>query len=129
MWDLQTRKRLWSNPGHKSYIKDVSVAHDGRRVLSGGGDGTVILWCADNDKILDTIQNIAKVFVAKFSPDRKRIFIGNDMGNLLVLDAHTLKTVHEVQIPGRRAVLCCSFSRDGSRMLVGTTSGMVYWLD
>jgi WD40 repeat protein/serine/threonine protein kinase len=44
VWDLDTRQEVSKLQGHKGTVGSLAVSPDGRRVLSGAHDGSLILW-------------------------------------------------------------------------------------
>ncbi len=44
LWDINTRKKLLSLPGHTEHIETLTFSPDGEMFASGSEDGTVILW-------------------------------------------------------------------------------------
>jgi WD40 repeat protein len=45
LWDLETCVHLQSLEGHKSWLSALQLSHN--VVVSGGGDGRVIIWYVD----------------------------------------------------------------------------------
>ncbi len=52
VWNLDTGKELAAWPGHEKMITGLAVSADGRRIVTGSFDGTVILRDADSGEIL-----------------------------------------------------------------------------
>ena len=50
MWDVATGKEYRKLIGHKSSVISLAFAGDGRRLVSGGDDGTVRIWEVDGGK-------------------------------------------------------------------------------
>ena len=44
LWDAKTGKLLETADAHRSGVASLAVSKDGGHILSGGGDGTIILW-------------------------------------------------------------------------------------
>lgn len=52
VWDLASRKKLWSVYGHTGFVKGVAIAHDGKHFFSCGADKTVKQWALAADDAL-----------------------------------------------------------------------------
>jgi WD40 repeat protein len=44
VWDVATGECVATLEGHSGSVKSVAISPDGRRVVSGSGDGTLKLW-------------------------------------------------------------------------------------
>jgi WD40 repeat protein len=101
-------------------VEACAFSPDGRKIISGSGDGTLKLWDAANPVELRTLKGHGNwVYACSFSPDGRRIVSGSDNGKLKLWDAHTGRELRTLE--GHTAwVLACSFSRDGRRILSGS---------
>ncbi|MFH1268698.1 MAG: WD40 repeat domain-containing protein, partial [Planctomycetota bacterium] len=46
IWDAETGKEILTLAGHSQAITTVAFSPDGRSVLTGSRDGTLIIWLA-----------------------------------------------------------------------------------
>ena len=44
LWDVSTRKRIATFPGHIGWVSSVAFSPDGTKLASGSYDGTVLVW-------------------------------------------------------------------------------------
>jgi WD40 repeat protein len=44
LWDLSTGRPVRELPGHLGWVYSLAFSSDGRRLASGAGDGTVLVW-------------------------------------------------------------------------------------
>jgi WD40 repeat protein len=63
--------------GHRGPVLCVAFTPDGQRVLSGGGDGSVLLWrAADGEELRCFEGQAGKVRAVACSPDGRTAFVG-----------------------------------------------------
>jgi WD40 repeat protein len=46
LWNVETGKEICRFVGHSGASLDVTISRDGKRIVSGGIDGTVRVWQA-----------------------------------------------------------------------------------
>ena len=112
--------------GHSKYVTSVSFSPDGKTVVSGSWDVTIILWdvaTGNNIKTLKGHRN--RVVSVSFSPDRKTVVSGSDDGTVRWWDVETGENIKTADIePDRNPRryyshhLMVSFSPDGGRIAV-----------
>jgi WD40 repeat protein/serine/threonine protein kinase len=86
---------LWIHPGK---ITHAEVSPDGKRVLTAGLDGTVIVWALNPGKpVKEQARMIHRdaVIHAVFSPDGRRVLTGSDDRTARVWEAATGRPVTE----------------------------------
>jgi WD40 repeat protein len=105
--------------GHTDYVNSVAFSPDSKRIVSGGGDGTVKVWDAERGtETLSFKGNTSWISSVTFSPDGKRIASAGGDGMVRVWDADkgieilTLKGPDQI---GSRA-RSVAFSPDGKRI-------------
>jgi WD40 repeat protein len=79
--------------GHTGRGICVSIAFsgDGRRIVSGGRDGTVRLWDAETGQEMLTFRGLAPVMSVAFSLDDQRIIAGSEDGTIWEWEAPLAK--------------------------------------
>lgn len=89
--------------GHNDEVKCVALSRDGRRALSGGGDGTVHYWDLHNARELQRFDRVGNdVRRVAFSADGRRGLAGTGQG-----------VVVQIDLAGRRVERGIALGRDG----------------
>jgi WD40 repeat protein len=79
LWDADTGQELLTLKGHIDYVTSVCFSPDGKRILSGSGDGTMKIWdTGKGQELLTLSENIKPVESVSFSPDGKCILSGSE---------------------------------------------------
>lgn len=89
------------------------------RIISASPDKTVRLWDLTTSDQLQTISLGDWVRCASFSPDGSRVVAGCNDGNVYILDARTLDTIHVLK-GHSNVVESARFSSDGLRVVSGS---------
>ena len=70
----------------------VSFSPNGKRIVSGGADGTVRLWDVETGSILKTLTgHTGSIESVSFSPDGKMLASGSVDGTILLWDTSLVK--------------------------------------
>jgi WD40 repeat protein len=76
--------------GHTAQVYAVAVTPDGKRVVSGAGDNTLIAWDLDSGRRLVTLKgHTGPVCAVAVTPDGTRAVSGSDDKTLKVWDLST----------------------------------------
>ena len=110
--------------GHRDTIWAVAVTGDGSRAVTGGNDGTVIVWDLAAGTALhaltghqDTVRAVA------VSGDGTRAVTGGDDGGVIVWDLAAGTALRT--LTGQRVVAAAAVTGDGSRAVTGGEDGAV----
>jgi WD40 repeat protein len=134
LWDVSTGKELKRFSGHAHMIHGVASTRDGRRIVSGGCDGTVRLWDVSTGKELHRFHmKPGKVYGPRdrhevcvrgvvLSRDGGRILSACLDGTIRLLDAATGREIRGFK-GHREAVFCATFTPDESQVLSGGADG------
>ncbi|MBN9122326.1 MAG: sigma-70 family RNA polymerase sigma factor [Planctomycetes bacterium] len=77
-------------------VRDAVFSPDGKRIVSGGTDGTVRMWDTDTGKELWGWKQSRDVLAVAFLPDGKRAVSGDAEGTIRVWDAETGKELKQL---------------------------------
>ncbi|MFJ8177912.1 NB-ARC domain-containing protein [Streptomyces sp. NPDC094469] len=116
---VRGRATVWT-PGHGGELRALSWAPDGRRLLSVGDDGLLLLWDADRqDVIVTQARKLAYPAAVAWSADGLWAAAG-DNAEVLLWKTTNWQRVHT--IPVNASVNGLAFSPTGSRLAIATSS-------
>lgn len=123
---LEPPKPLHSVQAHSGYgVTCLAVSPDGKRFATGGADGTIKLWEAENLKqlVFMVAAHPGGVKTVQFSPDGKQLASGGSDKTAKVWDVTVEKPTTTKKLEGHEGpVLAVAFNPDGK--LLGTCSGV-----
>ena len=79
LWDVATRTNIATLGSHTSWVRSVVFSPDGKEIVSGAGDGTILLW--DVSAIIPWPQTLVKV-----SGDKQQGVLRAPLENPLVVE-------------------------------------------
>ena len=135
LWDARNGTELKTLIGHTRLVGSVSFCPDSLRLVSASMDRTIKLWNANTGKELRTLVELPSLAphtpthtIARVSPDGQRIAsasrvfqFGREITFWDIRNGEKLAT-----LPGHiRAVLCLSFSPDGTRLASGSEDSTI----
>ena len=90
VWDLSARAELRRRQIHAGWINAVVFGADGKTVLSGSGDGTLVLSAVDNGQVLRRFEgHAAGVNALALSGDGSMALSGSDDASLILWNVAT----------------------------------------
>jgi WD40 repeat protein len=125
VWDAETGEEVISLP-HSGWAGSVAWSPEGKRLASGGGDGTVKVWDgATGREIFTLIGHRGIVLCVAWSPDGRRLASVDSRGRAIrVWDARTGKEAFTLK-GHNGAVMGVAFSPDGRRLASASRDGTV----
>jgi WD40 repeat protein len=82
LWDVGTGKIISTFSGLSPFPWNVDLSSDGKYVVSGTRDGTLILWDFQEGKELYRVHFPDTVYTVAFSPDSKTLYAASGDGTL-----------------------------------------------
>jgi WD40 repeat protein len=89
IWNLKTKTAIPLQE-HSHYIYNISYSPNGKRIASASLDGNIKIWGTEDKKsdwkLLETLKgNKAELYCASFAKNSKKILLGSEAENTLVL--------------------------------------------
>jgi WD40 repeat protein len=110
----------WSiRTGHPRGVRAVAFAPDGRRLATGGFDGSLVIWEVGKGFERELWhERRSRVICAAFSPDGTTVASGHDNSTCVLWDATTGEK--RATLAGNtHPLLCLAFSPDGATLATG----------
>jgi WD40 repeat protein len=120
VWEADKSQEALSLTGHQAWVNSVAYSPDGKHIISGSGDHTVMVWDADKrQELLSLKGHTGEVCSVSYSPDGKRIVSGSADKMLKVWDAQTGQEL--LSLKGHTAqVSSVVWSPDGKHIVSGS---------
>lgn len=128
IWDLTTGKCLTASKDHSSSVLAVAITPDGKRLLSGEGDGSVNVWDASSSKRLAKLDgHKGAVWSVVALQDNARALSGGWDKTLKLWDLASGKCLRELQCGTSESddVFGIAVNPAGTRALSGHRDGSV----
>jgi WD40 repeat protein len=120
VWDVETKKQLFTIKGHTGWVFAVAVSPDGKVLATGSADGTVKLWDIVTGQELQTLKHKSGVTALAFSPDGKILATGSNDSIVKLWDTATKQEMNTLN--GHvKAISWITFSPGGK--VLATASG------
>ena len=134
LWDIATRKPVWTVNAVDADVEAVSFSRDGKQLATGSVDTLVKLWNPLNGSLIGTLKgHLDRVQSVSFSPDGKLLASGDGKGEVKLWSVAAQKMVKSFGQPGggyMTSVQAVNFSPNGKLLAVGGYSirtGMEVW--
>lgn len=124
---LDSGEVLVQLPGHRDSTQCLAFLRDGMKAISGGGDGTLLLWDLTSGKQIAKARGHSDyVRYVACSPVSDLAVSGGDDGKILLWDLTTMQVVKEFigHTSGIR-YYCLAWSGDGKSVLSGSWDGSI----
>ncbi|WP_433524224.1 TIR domain-containing protein [Nocardia pseudovaccinii] len=117
---LYARHHLRTIAEANSDVSAVAFSSDGKRVVSGGNEGTIQLWDAATRHRVVPPSGVGAVKSLAFSPDGQRVVSGNSDGTIRLWDTATGKQIGAPWIGHTSEVWALAFRPDGRQVVSGS---------
>uniref|UniRef100_A0A1A8BCJ0 Cilia- and flagella-associated protein 52 n=1 Tax=Nothobranchius kadleci TaxID=1051664 RepID=A0A1A8BCJ0_NOTKA len=114
---------------HKQGVTAIAGTRDGRRIISGGGQGEVHVWelLPHNHRLLGIMkEHKAAVLCVKVTKDDKECVSASQDGTCIIWDLVKLVSIKLVKASTLRTV--CYHPEEFQILTSGTNSKIVYWM-
>ncbi|MFO1167805.1 MAG: WD40 repeat domain-containing protein [Rhodoblastus sp.] len=126
LYDFATGKiaRVFRDPD-RNVIMALDFSPDGRRILSGGQDGSVLLWDVEGDRPPRKFEgHDSDVYGVRFLPDGKRIASASDDMTARIWNVETGEALRTFEA-GSGTDLRMAISPRGDRIAAGASTGRI----
>ncbi len=127
VWNLKTRKELFTLVGHTAPVTSVAVTPNGSQIISASSDGVLKIWNPETREEIRTLNNHHNSVEA--------ITVTLDGQHLISIDAkRTLKVWNLLTGEERTSftadspLTCCAIALEGSTIIVGDQVGQLHFL-
>jgi WD40 repeat protein len=115
-WDINRGALIRTLEGHKQHINSAIFSPDGKRILSCGDDGLIIVWDAESGKKLTQLsESRESISSLAISPDGRVLATGGKEGTITIWNLKTSKQLCRWQ-GDEVGVRCIAFSPDGRKL-------------
>jgi WD40 repeat protein/DNA-binding SARP family transcriptional activator len=97
-WDIQTRELIKTLEGHSDLVTSLAISPDGRKALSGDGNGEVILWNLDSGEIIARFNaHSSWITDIVYNPDGRSAFSLALDGRIIQWDLHNAAQINRFE--------------------------------
>ncbi|MGB0733278.1 MAG: WD40 repeat domain-containing protein [Pontibacterium sp.] len=119
---------------HQGRVESVDLSNDASLALTGSSDYKATLWNVETAEKLHTLEFDNIVDTVAISPNNNLAFTSASLDKAVIWDTKTGKVKHtlsdiESLFAKRMSYLSADFSKDGSKLLTGSASGLVQLWD
>lgn len=123
-WDAATGRELWVLAEHTGEVTAVAFSPDGRHLLTGSGDKTVLVWDTESAGIEPNrlLGHASGIRAVTLSSDGLRVHVFDFNGNAYIWDIRTSRIV-VASTSGADSYGLASFSSGGTYAAISDESG------
>ena len=119
--------------GHNDWVDHISFSPDGKTLISGSDDGTIIFWDIPTQQRTGQLftENAARILTMILGPDGKTLVSAYSDGKVVFWDVPTQQAVGQVLLVAESSYTISSmdFSPDGKNLALGTLEGPILFWD
>lgn len=125
IWDVDRNVFLTELPGHLDAVLALAFTHDGRGLVSVGGDQRALLWDLDTGKVrADLSKPLNEPLALAFAPDGGTLAVSDSAGGIRYWNLASLRDI--AYVPTRDLpVTAVAYSPDGRHFAVGGEQGLL----
>lgn len=127
VWNIIRRRPAIPPLRHGAAVTALSVSSTGNTVISGGEDGTVIIWRAEDGTLLKPIRIGARITSLALARGNVILAIGSTNRSIVFWNIKTGLRI--ATLPQRAEVRSLAFSPNGTLLAAGRTDKRVLLLD
>jgi WD40 repeat protein len=127
LWDVSSAREVRRFDGHWHFVTSVAFGSDGRRVVTGSGDGTARLWDVTTGQEIRRFEGDADwVLSVAFAPDGRTVLTGSRDRIARLWDTATGAEIRRFE-GHTRAIRSVAVAPDGLAVLTGSDRTARLW--
>ena len=107
----------------------ISLTEDGRKMVSGGKDGSIRLWDVRTGKLLSKMLGVLRGEKVSITADGNTIFSHTKYGNPATVSIWDIRSEQQIGYPFDISARFVAPSADGNTAIIGGSNGVMYHLD
>jgi WD40 repeat protein/transcriptional regulator with XRE-family HTH domain len=123
VWDIATRKELFSLIGHTRPCDGIDYSPDGRLIATSDDAGIVKVWDSAGGQELLSLTHSGNIHSVAFSPDSKSLASGSEDGTLKVWETASGNGI--LSLRGASGLYGVAFMPDGKQLVAAGQDGTV----